>query len=113
MNTGSGQNLNWFFQNWFFSNNYLDLKIDGISKGKAGQTPVRILNVGGFAIPFDVVITYQDGKTERKHFTPAVWKTNQKVTSINLNTKNAVKSIAIDNGIYVDATPKDNIWNVK
>ncbi len=34
MSTGSGQNLNWFFHNWFFTNNYIDLKIDTIKKEK-------------------------------------------------------------------------------
>ncbi|WP_316805974.1 M1 family metallopeptidase [Pedobacter agri] len=112
MNTGSGQNLNWFFQNWFFTNNYLDLAITKpqITSGKATFV---INNVGGFAIPFDILVTDTEGKTETIHKTPAVWKVNQKEFTMTINTNRKIKSIALDNGIYVDATPSDNVYTVK
>lgn len=112
MNTGSGQNLNWFFQNWFFTNNYLDLAITKpqIASGKATFV---INNVGGFAIPFDILVTDTEGKTETIHKTPAVWKVNQKEFTMTINTNRKIKSIALDNGIYVDATPSDNVYTVK
>jgi len=112
MNTGSGQNLNWFFQNWFFTNHYLDLTVGKVVSNK-GKTNISIQNIGGFAIPFDVVITYADGKTETFHQTPAVWKMNQKEAMVNINSIKKIKSVMLDNGIYVDATPKDNIYEVK
>lgn len=111
MNSGAGQNLNWFFQNWFFTNYYIDLKILQTPTKVRGETSVAIENVGGFAIPFDLVIVYQDGKTETKHYTPAVWKNTRQLFA--LKTKSKVKSITIDNGIYVDATPNDNVWTSK
>jgi hypothetical protein len=113
MNAGAKQNLNWFFNNWFFSNNYLDLKIGNTPSKVVGTYNFNIENVGGFAIPFDLLITYQDGKTETKHYTPAVWKTNQKLFSTKITTKGKVKSIMVDNGIYVDSTPADNTWMAK
>jgi hypothetical protein len=112
MNTGSGQNLNWFFQNWFFTNNYLDLAITKVTPAK-GKSTATIKNVGGFAIPFDIVVTYTDGKTETIHKTPAVWKANQKEVNVTVNTAKKIKSIGLENGIYVDATPMDNIYDVK
>jgi len=112
MNAGSGQNLNWFFQNWFFTNNYLDLAITKVATVK-GKSTVNIKNTGGFAIPFDVVVSYADGKTETIHKTPAVWKANQREVAIAINTTKKIKSITLDNGIYVDATPKDNVYEVK
>ena len=112
MNTGSGQNLNWFFQNWFFTNNYLDLAI-GKTETSSGKTTFVIKNVGGFAIPFDILVTDTEGKTETIHKTPAVWKVNQKEFTMTINTNRKIKSIVLDNGIYVDATPNDNIYTVK
>lgn len=112
MNAGAGQNLNWFFQNWFFTNNYLDLAIAKVTPAK-GKSTVTIKNTGGFVIPFDVVVTYTDGKTETIHKTPAVWKANQKEVSVTINTAKKIKSIGLDNGIYMDATPKDNVWSAK
>jgi hypothetical protein len=112
MNAGSGQNLNWFFQNWFFTNNYLDLAITKVTPAK-GKSTATIKNIGGFAIPFDIVVTYTDGKTETIHKTPAVWKANQKEVNVTVNTAKKIKSIGLENGIYVDATPMDNIYDVK
>jgi hypothetical protein len=110
MNAGAGQNLNWFFQNWFFTNNYIDLKLN-YKASKMASFPVYIQNVGGFAIPFDLVITYTDGKSDRIHYTPAIWKSNQKVATVTVkNNGKTIKSISADGGIFMDATPKDNTW---
>ena len=46
MNAGSGKNLNWFFNNWFYTNNYIDLKINSISQEK-NQMVLTVDNVGG------------------------------------------------------------------
>ncbi|MFW0718157.1 M1 family metallopeptidase [Pedobacter sp. N23S346] len=112
MNSGSGQNLNWFFQNWFFTNNYLDLAIGKVAAAK-GKSLVTVKNIGGFAIPFDVVVIYADGKKETIHQTPSVWKVNQKEVVINIPSAKKITSVTLDNGIYVDATPKDNVYVVK
>jgi hypothetical protein len=112
MNAGSGQNLNWFFQNWFFTNHYLDLAIGNVASS-TGKSTVTVKNIGGFAIPFDVIVNYADGKTETFHQTPAVWKVNQKETAIVIKSAKKIRSVSLDNGIYVDATPKDNFYEVK
>ena len=109
MSTGSGQNLNWFFHNWFFTNNYIDLKIDTIKRGQGFYT-VTVKNVGGFAIPFDVKITYADGQTATMHETPGVWKKNEKEQVLKIVTNNIIKSVDIDGGIFMDYTPDDNVW---
>jgi len=108
MNAGSGKNLNWFFNNWFYTNNYIDLKINSISQEK-NQMVLTVDNVGGFAIPFDVVLTYEDGTTEKGHFTPAVWEKDQKQANLNIPSKKKIKSINLDGGIFMDYTPDDNL----
>jgi hypothetical protein len=108
INTGSNQNLNWFWNNWFFSNNYIDLKITNV-QSKKNKTTVTIQNVGGFAIPFDVVLTTKDGKQKVQHFTPAVWKDNQKQITVTVDNKDALTSVKLDGGIFMDATPADNV----
>ncbi|KIA90467.1 M1 family metallopeptidase [Kaistella jeonii] len=107
MNLGSGQNLNWFWNNWFFSNNYVDLKVSS-AKINGKNLMVNIQNVGGFAIPFDVEITAIDGTVSKKHFTPEVWKKGSSYqTQIAVNKK--IKSVKLDGGIYLDYTPNDNV----
>ncbi|MFC4687040.1 M1 family metallopeptidase [Epilithonimonas pallida] len=108
MNTGSGKNLNWFFNNWFYTNNYIDLKISFFSQ-KENQTILTVDNVGGFAIPFDVVLNYEDNSLEKVHFTPAAWEKNQKSVNLTIPTKRKIKSISLDGGIFMDYTPDDNL----
>lgn len=109
MNTGSGQDLNWFFNNWFFSNHYIDLAVSKVSSAN-GKSTVSIKNEGGFAIPFDVLVTYADGSTQSLHQTPAVWKANQQATEISFSNSKKITSVSLDGGIFMDATPKDNNW---
>ena len=105
-NTASGKDLNWFFNNWFFTNNYIDLSVKNVAKNV-----VFVNNVGGFAIPFDIIVTYSDQTTETIHQTPAVWQTNQKRAVIALKNKKEIKQVTVDGGIFMDATPKNNTWS--
>lgn len=108
----SGRNLNWFFNNWFFTNYYIDLALQNISKATGGYT-ASIKNIGGFAVPFDVKITYADGTTESIHQTPGVWEKNQKQISVNIKTTKAIKSAELDGGIFMDADVSNNKFTVK
>ncbi|MPT33150.1 MAG: M1 family peptidase [Chryseobacterium sp.] len=108
MNSGSGKNLNWFFNNWFYTNNYIDLKLSDFRQLN-NQLNLSIDNVGGFAIPFDVVLTYDDGTTEKVHFTPIVWEKDQKSTNLNIPVKKKIKSVNLDGGIFMDYTSDDNL----
>jgi Peptidase family M1 domain len=109
MNTGSGKDLNWFFNNWFFTNYYDDLAIDKVTTTSKG-VQVDIKNVGGFAIPFDVVATYADGTTKAFHQTPIVWQNNQKAVVITLTGNREITAIRLDNGIFMDADESNNSW---
>jgi len=109
MSSGAGKNLNWFFNNWFFTNNYIDLNLQGVTKDKNGYM-LAIQNIGGFAIPFDVKITYTDGTTESLHESPAVWAYNQKQISVHIKADKAARSIFLDNGIFMDADISNNKW---
>ncbi|MCW3169744.1 M1 family metallopeptidase [Chryseobacterium sp. 09-1422] len=111
MNTGSGKNLNWFFNNWFYTNNFIDLKIANAGQQKDKLT-LSVDNVGGFAVPFDVVVTYEDQSIEKTHFTPQIWENDQKKTVISLSAKKKVKSVVLDGGLFMDYTPEDNLKNL-
>lgn len=108
-NDASGQNLNWFWNSWFFSHNYIDLSLKEV-KTAANGTTVSVQNVGGMPVPFDVVVTYEDGTAERFHQTPAVWQKDGRSVSIPIKTKKSVASVKLEGGIFMDAAPKDNEW---
>ncbi|MGZ3945334.1 MAG: M1 family aminopeptidase, partial [Mucilaginibacter sp.] len=109
MSNGSGKNLNWFFNNWFFTNGYDDLALTKVEKS-AGGYKLDIQNVGGFAIPFDIKVTYVDGETGSFHEKPSVWEKNQKQTVVIIRTIKAIKSITLDNGIFMDSNESNNSW---
>lgn len=111
MSNVSGQDLNWFFHNWYFTNYYIDLAIQGVTKSTGGYNMV-VQNIGGFAVPFDVKITYTDGSTESIHQTAAVWKADQTQTSISLKTTKTIQKVTLDGGIFMDATTKDNTFTL-
>ncbi|WP_342647489.1 M1 family metallopeptidase [Mucilaginibacter sp. CSA2-8R] len=112
MNAGSGRNLNWFFNNWFFTNGYIDLAVDNVAKTKTGVN-ITIKNIGGFAAPFDAVITYTNGSSDTLHRTSAFWESNQKQATLALKNTKAVKSVKLDGGIFMDADENNNTWNAK
>jgi hypothetical protein len=110
MNAGSGKNLNWFFNNWFFTNGYIDFDLAKVTKAQ-GEYKLDITNIGGFAAPFDVKVTYEDGKTDNFHQTPKCWEKNQKQTVIVIKTSKAIKAIKLDGGIFMDADERNNSWS--
>ncbi len=111
-NDASGKNLNWFFQNWYFSYNYIDVAVNGV-EASGNNYKVNIKNIGGFAIPLDVVVKYSDGTTEKFHQTPEIWSKDQKQTSVSVSASKPVKSILLDGGIYMDADETNNSWEQK
>ncbi|MDR3712266.1 MAG: M1 family metallopeptidase [Puia sp.] len=114
INEASGKNLNWFWSNWFFSNNYIDLAIEKATRTPGGYT-VSVQNIGGMAAPFDLEVQYADGSMESFHQSPWVWSKGSKKVSIPVKTAGGkrVRSIELKNGIFMDANPADNQWQVK
>jgi aminopeptidase N len=109
INDATKQNLTWFWNSWFFSNNYIDLAIAKVTvKGK--NYTVSVKNTGGFAVPFDIKVIFADGKEQLLHQTPEAWKNNRKETFFDVNVNAPVQSITLDGGIFMDASPADNVW---
>ena len=105
-------NHTWFFRNWFFSHNHMDLALGGVRSDGRMQT-VAVRNPGGMAIPFDVVVEYADGSSERVHLTPATWQADGRRTDVRIAGGKAVRTVTLDTGIYVDANPADNLWKAE
>jgi len=108
-NDASGKNLNWFWNNWFFSNNYIDLAIQRV-ESTATQCTVTIQNIGGFVAPVDITVTYTDGTTATFHQTPGIWQANQQLATVKIPVKKKVQSVVLDGGIFMDADGSNNRW---
>ncbi|MEP6616188.1 MAG: M1 family metallopeptidase [Ginsengibacter sp.] len=108
-NQTSGINLNWFWNNWFFTNNYTDIGIQNITTNKQGAL-VEIRNIGGFAVPIDLQVTFTDGSIKSIHKSPAIWEQNQKQVTISVSGTKVFRSAQILSGIFVDADEGNNTW---
>jgi aminopeptidase N len=108
-NNVSGRNLNWFWNNWYFSNNYIDMAVSGVSRADRGYS-LTIDNIGGMAAPVDVRVKYSDGDTATFHQTPAIWESNQKQATVRIPTEKTISSLDLDGGIWMDANTTNNGW---
>ena len=111
-NSGTGKDLNWFWNNWFFSNNYIDFAIQNVVTSST-QCMVMLQNIGGYVAPVDVVITFADGMKQTFHQTPAIWQTNPKHATLKLPVKKKVQSVRLEGGIFMDADESNNVWKAK
>jgi len=105
----AGENLDWFWRAWYFESSWVDRAVRGVQRA-AGGYAVTVENVGGMPAPFDLVLTYTDGTTERLHQTPRVWKNDPRRAVVHVNTSRTLRALEIDGGIWMDATPADNRW---
>ncbi len=108
-NNLSGKNLNWYWQNWYFSNNYPDIALKSLTPSSTGYT-ISIQNIGGFAIPTNLMIEYTDGSKDKIHQTAGIWEKDQKIAVVNISTKKKIQYLKLDNGIFMDADESNNSW---
>ena len=108
-NDVSGQNLNWFWNDWYFSNNYVDVAVRNVSKAPGGYR-VTIDNVGGMDAPVDLNLTFTDGSKQTVHQTPAIWRANQRTAVVTVPTTKQLRSLVLGGGIWVDADTTNNRW---
>lgn len=103
----SGKNLDWFWNNWFFSNHYIDLSLESISTTDDGYA-IKVINNGGFAIPFICRLLYEDGSMEEKPLSPSIWEHTPKNYGVLVKTSKKLRAVVIENGVFVDATTSNN-----
>jgi hypothetical protein len=104
-----GQDLTWYWNNWFFTNHTVDLAVKNVVATATGAT-ITIDNIGGFAVPTDLLIEYADGTKDKIHKTAAIWKPNTALATINLSTKKKIAYLKLDNGIFMDYDETNNSW---
>ena len=105
----SGKNLNWFWNNWYFSNNYIDLAVGSVKKTSTGYS-VAIDNIGGMDAPVDVRVKFADGDSSTFHQTPAIWEADQKRAIVAIPTNKTIRALDLDGGIWMDADRSNNVW---
>jgi len=105
----NGKDLSWYWNNWFFTNNYMDVAAEKLEQAAPGYK-LTVKNIGGFAIPLDIMIEYSDGSSETIHKTAAIWEKDQQSATISIPTAKKISYLKLDGGIFVDADTKNNSW---
>jgi Peptidase family M1 domain len=108
----SGKDLSWYWHNWFFTSNYMDLALEKVTPTATGYA-LSIKNMGGYAVPTNVMVEYADGTKESLHQTAGIWEKNQQNATVNITTKKKITFIKLDGGIFMEANTKDNTWGKK
>jgi hypothetical protein len=111
-NDATGRNLNWFWNAWYFTNNYIDLAVNSVTKAGDGYTVV-IDNIGGMPAPVDLLATYTDGTSETVHETPSIWAADLKRATVSIATSKTLKALTLNGGIWMDADTSNNSWGQK
>ncbi len=92
--TGSGQNLDWFFDQWVRSNRSLSYKIvssESIEQNGRYSTEVRIERLGDLEMPVPVQARFKDG-TSQLGFTDRLLKTN----ILRFDSETPVEDVQLD-----------------
>lgn len=100
----AGVDLDWYWKNWFYENNYIDLAVEKQNNG------VNIINKGGAFAPIRLVVTYTDGSTHKINKQADVWKENALSCFISIKNMAKVKKVELDTSIVIDVDKSDNTW---
>ena len=113
INSGSGQNLNWFWQRWFFGWQYPDLSVKKVEKEGNG-VKVTIENKGGLPVPVYLTFISKDGKKSVEKFTAEVWKNGDKEKSFKSSKPySSIAEIKLGNEFIPDKYESNNSWKSK
>lgn len=111
MENAAGENLSWFFKAWFYSNDNIDLAINGVEKLEETYQ----IKFENFGIPLPVVynVYYEDGSKDELRLPVEIWQRGDTWTT-KINTKKTIKKVVIDpNRILLDVKPDNNRWEAK
>jgi len=111
MNTGAGQNLDWFWQRWFFDGGYPDLAITTVVRPADKPAQITVTAKGSKPQPIDLTVTFDNGTEEKIHRTIAVWKEGAKSVTVPVGSGRTIKKVTLGSTYTPDSYPADNVWN--
>lgn len=111
MNEGSGQNLNWYWNDWFFWQGYPDLALEDVAiKGKKAK--LRVTRPGGLPLPIHLTFLLKDGTEQQAHYTALAWKDGTEAVELKFRFKEAIEQIKLGGADIPDVHPSDNLYDL-
>lgn len=112
MNTGSGVNLNWYWNAWCFTPGYADVAVmNVIDNGNNNYTAI-VANRGNKPVPVDLTVNFSDGTNKWMHANAGVWEGNNIYYFKFTSTVKPVKAVLGKLNIP-DANISNNEWESK
>ncbi|MGN6399758.1 MAG: M1 family metallopeptidase [Flavisolibacter sp.] len=116
MNDATGEDLNWFWKPWFFTTWKLDQAVKSVKYVKdnpANGALITLVNKEKMAMPVDLKITQDNGKTETIHLPVNIWQRNSTWT-FSYPSTSAIKNIELDpQGQLPDVNRNNNNYSEK
>lgn len=105
INTATGKNLNWYWQNWFFDINHADLALTGLS-GNGNELIIK--NTGGLFVPIILQIEYKDGTVSTRDLGLNAWQTGPREVHVELERIDEMERIVLGGDKVLDVDTSNN-----
>ncbi len=109
INTQSGTNLNWFWNDWFFSKITPDLAIKSVTK-RGHRYIITIKKIGAGMVPVHLTIFFEDGTQQSYNNNVSCWSKGNDVHTIKMRSNVSIKRITLGNDFDVDIDNSNNTW---
>lgn len=119
MNDAAGEDLNWFWKQWFFNTWNLDQEITSVKYVSNDATKgafITLTNKDKMAMPVDLKITQENGKSEIIHLPVNIWQrgavwtfkypSTATITSIVLDPDRQLPDVNRQNNVYGAPVPE-------
>ncbi|HEX9939558.1 MAG TPA: M1 family metallopeptidase, partial [Longimicrobium sp.] len=110
-NTAAGRDLGWFWSSWYDEAWTLDQAVTGVTTG-AGGTTITVEDRGNAPMPSRLVITRQNGQTERREVPVETWLSGTRTANVTLPAGGSpVTRVEIDpEQWFPDVDRTNNVW---
>lgn len=110
-NTAAGRDLGWFWSAWYDNPWSLDQAVQGVAAG-AGGTTITIADRGNAPMPARLVITRENGQTERREVPVETWLAGARTATVTLPAGGSpVVKVEIDPEMaFPDVDRSNNTW---
>lgn len=104
----AGRDLDWFWQPWYFTTGRLDQAVESVTLSGA-RTTITVRDEGQNPMPARLLLTYADGRTERREIPVETWLGGTDRASLTVD--GSVTKVEIDpDRVFPDADRADNVW---
>ncbi len=105
----SGEDLDWFWREWFYTTGTYDAAVAEVTPGEGG-TVIAVENRGALVFPVDLLVTFDDGATERVRIPVEAFYTTDRATA-GVAGSRRVTGVTLDpDGDLPDVDRTNDAW---